>query len=454
MLKQNNPSQFIQRLTPARMLLLFYVVALILSTIILSLPVAYQEGVTKPFIDILFTAVSALSVTGLTTFSIVDTFSFTGLVFLTIILHLGLFGVMSISTFILMLLGRRIGMSERRLIMQDQNLYNYGGMVHLIKRILLIVFTVEVVTIGLLGTYFLTYFDTAREAYFQAYFHTISALSNGGFALYNDSLIPYAGDYLVQIIIILLIVIGAIGFPVLVELTDYLLLKKEERLTFRFSLYTKLTTTTFILLIFFGALFIYVFDRTQFFVDKSWYESLFYALFQSVTTRSAGLSTMDISLLSDSNGLFMSILMFIGASPSSAGGGIRTTTFALVIIFIITYARGGKSLKIFNREVYTEDLMKAVTVTLLAIIMFVSGVITLSLIEPFPIQHIIFEVASAFGTVGLSQGITSQLTIVSKLVLMIFMFIGRIGLVTFIFTFRINRSDGTIRYPKERLIIG
>lgn len=448
------PSQIIQRLTPARMLLFFYIIALIISTLILSLPIAYQYGETKPFIDILFTAVSALSVTGLTTFSISDTFSFIGLIFITIILHLGLFGVMSISTIILMLFGRRIGISERRLIMQDQNLYNYGGMVHLIKRIVTIVFTVEVSMIIFLGTYFLKYFPTAKEAYFQAYFHTISALSNGGFALQNDSLIPYAHDYVVQIMIMFLIIVGAIGFPVLVELSHYLFKNKKKRTVFRFSLYTKLTTTTFFLLIVLGALFIYLSDINRFFADKNWHETLFFSLFQSVTTRSAGLSTMDISLLSETNELLMSLLMFIGASPSSAGGGIRTTTFALVIIFIITYARGGKSVNLFNREVYDDDLTKAVTVTLLAIMMFVVGVITISFIEPFPVNAIIFEVASAFGTVGLSQGITSELTVLSKIILMIFMFIGRIGLVTFIFTFRNNVDNGSIRYPKERLIIG
>lgn len=252
----------------------------------------------------------------------------------------------------------------------------------------------------------------------------------------------------------LLIIIGAIGFPVLVEVTSFLFMKKNERRIHRFSLFAKLTTTTFFLLIFGGALFFYLFDMNGFFADKSWHESIFYALFQSVTTRSAGLSTMDVSTLSESNQLLMSILMFIGASPSSAGGGIRTTTFALVIIFIITYARGGKSVKIFNREVYEDDLLKAVTVTLLAFIMFVIGVIILSLIEPFPINHIIFEVASAFGTVGLSQGITSELTAVSKIILMIFMFIGRIGLVTFIFTFRNDTNQLSVRYPKEKLIIG
>lgn len=451
---KHRPSHWTHHLSPARMLLLFYFIALIISTIILSLPIAYKEGRAVPFIDILFTAVSALSVTGLSTFSVSDTFSFTGLIFLTIILHLGLLGVMSISTIILMLLGRKIGISERRLIMQDQNLYNFGGMVQLIKQIILIVLTVELTSIALLGTYFLNYFTSAKQAYFQAYFHTISALSNGGFALHNESLVPYAHDYIVQIIIMLLIIFGAIGFPVLIELKSYLFSHKNRRRLFRFSLYTKVTTTTFFSLIVIGALLFYLFDYNGFFVEKNWHESLFYSLFQSVTTRSAGLSTMDVSLLTETNQLFMSILMFIGASPSSAGGGIRTTTFALVVIFIITYVRGGKSVKVFQREVYDDDLSKAVTVTLLAITMFTTGVIIISILEPFPITSLIFEVASAFGTVGLSQGITEDLTVFSKVILMIFMFIGRIGLVTFILTFRTETQQDSVRYPKEKIIIG
>lgn len=451
---QKHPANFFHHLSPARMLLLFYFIALLASTFILSLPFAYKTGELEPFIDRLFMAVSALSVTGLSTFSISDTFSFTGLIFLTIILHLGLLGVMSISTMILILFGRRIGISERRLIMQDQNLYNYGGMVQLIKQIVIIVFSVELIMIVVLGTYYLSYFTTAKEAFFQAYFHTISSLSNGGFALENDSLIPYAHDYILQLMTMFLIIVGAIGFPVLVELKTFITMPKVKRRTFRFSLYTKLTTTTFFMLLVAGALLLYLFDMEQFFKGKAWHEVLFLTLFQSTTTRSAGLSTMDVSLLSDANQLVMSILMFIGASPSSAGGGIRTTTFALVIIFIITYARGGKRVKVFHREVYEDDLMKAVTVTLLATMMFVFGVLLVTFVEPFPLQAVIFEVASAFGTVGLSQGITPYLTTFSKIILMIFMFIGRIGLVTFLLTFRDEMTPTTIRYPKERIMIG
>src|SRR5699024_8757835 len=158
---------------------------------------------------------------------------------------------------------------------------------------------------------------------------------------------------------------------------------------------------TFGILISLGTLFIYLFDINGFFKDKVWHEGLFYALFQSVTTRSAGLSTMDISLLSETNHLFMSFLMFIVASPSSAGGGIRTTTVALVIIFLITYARGGERIKLFKREIYDADLLKAVVVTIMAIALIFISMLIISLIEPYSLTTLIVEVTSAFGTVGL-----------------------------------------------------
>lgn len=447
--------QWIHRLSPSQLLLLFYLLAIILSTVILSLPIVYQEGVQISFIDILFTAVSALSVTGLSTISIADTFSTTGIIMLAIILHLGALGVMTVSTFIYLLFGKRIGLSERRLIMQDQNQTTFGGMVHLIKQIIFVVLIAELIGIIILGTYFMKYFPTVAEAYYHGFFHTISAISNGGFSLFNDSLAPYSDDYFVQFIVMILIIFGAIGFPVLIELKAFLFTKRNGKHLFRFTLFTKLTTMTFFILIFLGALLIYLIDLNGFFKQKAWHESLFYALFQSVTTRSGGLSTMDVSLLSESNHLFMSFLMFIGASPSSAGGGIRTTTFALVIIFLITYARGGKEIKIFNREIYNQDLMKAVTVTTMAVILVFTTLLILSIIEPFSITALLFEVTSAFGTVGLSLGITSELTTFSKILLMILMFIGRIGVVTFLFTFRDESNDiNRIRYPKERMIIG
>jgi len=454
MFSSNSFIQRLHRISPVRTLLLFYFIAVIFSTTLLLLPVAYQEGVQISLIDTIFTAVSALSVTGLSTVTIADTFSTVGIIFIAIILQLGAVGVMAIGTLIWLLLGRKIGLKERRLIMTDQNQTAFSGMVSLIKEITLVLLSIELISFIVLGTYYLQYFPTVEEAFLNGFFGTISAVSNGGFDITGQSLIPYKDDYFIQFITMLLIILGAIGFPVLIEVKSFLLKEHIGHRKRRFTLFTKLTTTTFLILIVFGALFIYLLDMNHYFADKSWHASLFYSLFQSVTTRSGGLSTMDVSQLTESNHLFMSFLMFIGASPSSAGGGIRTTTFALVVIFIITYARGGKSIRIFKREVHEEDLLKAVTVTLMAIgLVFISSVI-ITIIEPYTVTEIFFDVTSAFGTVGLSLGITSKLTTFSKIILMLLMFIGRIGIITFLFTFKSNKNVGNYHYPKERIIIG
>ncbi|SHG90622.1 TrkH family potassium uptake protein [Virgibacillus chiguensis] len=443
-----------RKLSPVQILLLFYFFAVLFSTVILSLPIAHQDGVEIPFIDVLFTAVSALSVTGLSSIPVADTLSTTGIILLASILQLGAVGVMAISTFIWLLLGKKIGLKERRLIMTDQNQSTFGGMVRLIKQIVYVLLTIELVGFLVLGTYFLQYFDSAKEAYLHGMFGTISAISNGGFDITGSSLIPFKDDYFVQFINMLLIIFGAIGFPVLIEVKEYLFADSDKRKFIRFSLFTKVTTSTFLVLIVIGAIGMFVLDFLHFFADKSWHEILFYSLFQSITTRSGGLSTMDVSLLSEPNHLFMSLLMFIGASPSSAGGGIRTTTFILVVIFIATYARGGRSIRLFKREVYDEDLLKAVTVTLMALILVFTSIIFISVVEPFTLTEILFEVTSAFGTVGLSLGITSELTSFSKLILMFLMFIGRVGIITFLFMFRSNKQSGNYHYPKEKLIIG
>lgn len=452
---KQNIHRLITKRTPAQLILIFYIVAVTISAIILQFPIFLKEDVQLPTIDALFVSVSALSVTGLTTVSIGDTFNTAGIIVIAIILHLGAVGLMTFSTLIWLALGKKIGLEERRLIMTDQNQTSSGGMVYLVKEIVYVLFLVESIGVLILSVHFTKYFDTQLEAFYHGFFGTISAISNAGFSIANDSLMQFHTDYFVQSVYMILIIFGAIGFPVLIEVKAFLhrLFSKGQK-RFRFSLFTKLTSITFFSLILFGSLFIYLVDRTNFFAGKAWHEQLFYALFQSVTTRSSGLSTMDISLFSEANQLFLSLLMFIGASPSSAGGGIRTTTFALVIIFILTYVRGGKSLRVFNREIYDEDLFKAVTVLIIAVTSVFVGTFLMLMVEPFTLNEILFEVTSAFGTVGLSLGITGELSIMSKLILMILMFIGRIGVVTFLISFRYRSSSNNYHYPKERVIIG
>src|SRR5690625_2606636 len=443
-----------KQISPVRVLLFFYFLAVIVSSIALSLPFVQKTSAKTPFIDHLFTAVSVISVTGLSTVTIADTYNTLGIIVIAIVLQLVAAGVMAIGTFIWLLLGKRIGMAERELIKTDQNQTTFSGMVKLIQEIVLLLFFIEIVGFLILGTYYLQYYPSAKEAYLHGFFSVISALSNGGFDITGHSLIPFHQEDFVQIAHMILIVLGAIGFPVLIEIKAYLQTIREKKKLFRFSLYTKVTTSTFFLLIIFGTLFIYVFDANHYFAGKSWHENFFYSLFQSVTTRSGGLSTLDINDLTVQNQMLLSLLMFIGASPSSAGGGIRTTTFALVVIFIITYARGGRGIRLFKREVYDEDLLKSFSVIFMAILFVYLATFIMSIYEPFSLIHIIFEVTSGFGTVGLSFGITSELTTFSKVILMILMFIGRVGIITFLFMFRNARRTGTYNYPKERIIIG
>lgn len=446
--------RWLNNLSPVQIIVLFYASAVLLACILLGLPVAHKEGVTLSMVDLIFTAVSAVSVTGLTVVNTADTFSVTGVFLLATVLQIGGIGVMTIGTFIWIVLGKKIGLRERRLIMTDQNQTTFQGMVRLMKQIFFLILMIEFTGFLILGTYFLQYFPTWQEAYYQGFFASISATTNGGFDITGQSLIPFKDDYFVQFIHIVLIILGAIGFPVLIEVREYLFSSINDRRFMRFSLFTKLTTTTYFILLGVGAVGIALLDYNHFFADKSWHEILFYSLFQSVTTRSGGLSTMDVGLLTEQTQFIMSGLMFIGASPSSVGGGIRTTSFALVLIFLFTFARGQKTIRIFRREVHEEDLMKAVVVSIMAVITCFTGVLILKVLEPFSFIEIIFEICSAFGTTGLSLGITSELTTVSKFVLVALMFIGRIGILSFLFTFKNDKKSGKYHYPTERIIIG
>lgn len=454
MKKTHNKYKSIRKWNPFQLLLFYYIAAIALSTGLLSLPVSHQPEINIPFIDIIFTAVSAISVTGLSTISIADSLSTTGIVFLALMMQIGAVGIMALGTILWVMLGKRIGFKERSMIMTDQNQTHFDGMVRLIKNIVYLLLMIEAIFFVILAIYFMQYYSSFGEAFLHGFFTVISALTNGGFDITGQSMLPFHSDYFVQVICMLLIIIGAIGYPVIIEVKEYIFHRRKLKHQFHFSLFTKLTTTTFFSLIFVGTVGIYLFDFNGFFKGVSWHESLFYALFQSITTRSGGLATMDLNLLSDTNHLFMSALMFIGASPSSAGGGIRTTTFALVLIFLITFIRGGRDVKIFHREVYEVDLNKAVTVTFFAIMAVFTSVIILTLLEPISLDAAIFEVTSAFGTVGLSLGITGELSVFSKIILMILMFIGRVGILSFLLIFRRKKDPAKFNYPKERMIIG
>ncbi|MPQ25967.1 TrkH family potassium uptake protein [Bacillus paralicheniformis] len=438
-------------LSPVQLIALYYFLAVTFSVILLSLPVAHKNDVEWSFIDALFTAVSAVSVTGLTVVDTADTFSTAGIWILAFVLQFGGIGVMALGTFVWLIFGKRIGLKERRLIMTDQNQSNLSGLVKLMKHVLGLILLIELFGGLILGTYFLKYFDTPGEAFIHGFFTSISATTNAGFDITGNSLIPFQHDYFVQFIVIMLLILGAIGFPVLIEVKDFLLSKERK---FTFSLFSKVTSVTFFLLVIGGAIGIFAMEARFALSGKSWHEVIFYSLFQSTTTRSGGLATIDISQFTHTTILFMCMLMFIGASPSSVGGGIRTTTFALNLLALYHFARGNKSVKIFKRELHQADLMKSLIVTLMAVILVFGSTLILTMTEKHTLLELLFEVCSAFGTTGLSTGITSDLSTIGKIVIILLMFIGRIGIVTLLYLFGRKEIEANYHYPKERIIIG
>ncbi|MFL0581282.1 TrkH family potassium uptake protein [Solibacillus silvestris] len=441
-----------RKITPFQILITYYSVAILISFLLLRLPGVHLEGVHVSFLDSLFTAVSAVSVTGLTTVTVAETYSSFGLAMILLILQFGAIGIMSIGTFLWLLFGKKIGMRERQLIMIDHNQYNLSGVVALIRQIAKLLFIIEFTGALILTVHFKRYFATWEESAINGLFASISATTNGGFDITGMSLQPFHHDYFIQFVCMILIFLGAIGFPVLIEVKAYLM-KKDP--AFRFSLFTKVTTFTYVALFVFGSVVIFIIESFQSFKGMRWHEAAFSAMFQSISTRSAGLTTYDVTSFNEATQLFMSALMFIGASPSSVGGGIRTTTFAIVILFLIAFSRGQSEIQIFNREIHLIDVYRSFAVLIFAIIMVLGAAMVLFITESSAsMMEVIFEITSAFGTCGMSLGITGDLTAFGKMVIMVLMFVGRVGLISFLYSIGGSAKKKKYHYPKERIIIG
>lgn len=448
-------NQLFKNTSPQQAIVLYYLVAIVIAFLLLNLPFVHKTGVHVNPVDTLFVAVSGVSVTGLSTVNIIDTYSIFGQIIIMIILNIGGIGVMAIGTMLWVLLGRHIGIRERQLIMLDNNKNTMSGAVKLILEIVRALLIIE--AIGAILLFFYFYRDThdLQYAIMQGFFVSVSATTNGGLDITGQSLIPYAKDYFIQTIVMCLILLGSIGFPVLLEIKAYI---KNRTTNFRFSLFTKITTFTYFILFILGFIIILLFEYNHVFQNMTWHKSLFHALFQSITTRSAGLQTIDVSQFNESTNVVMGFLMFIGSSPNSVGGGIRTTTFAILILFLINFSNNvdRTSIKVFNREIHAPDIQRSFAVFIMASILTFISTILILVFENGSLTFLqaFFEVMSAFGTTGLSLGVTEDINNYTKVVLMILMFIGRVGLVCFIIIISRDRELDKFHYPKERIQIG
>ena len=441
--------------TPTRLIVGYYFMFTIGFAFLLWLPFSLNEGVSLSFLDALFISTSGLSNTGLSPVSPVDTFSIPGILILALNLQIGGLGLMMISTAIWLLAGHKISTRERALIMTDQNQINLSGVVKLVKSVLISFLAIELVFMLILGNYyyFAGYYPIYWQAMLQGFFTTVSAITNSGFDITGSSLMPFQKDYFVQTLHMFLMFFGAMGFPVILDIKKYFQCRRTKQ-RFKFSIYTKLTMVTTIILWVVGIVGFYLFECNHFLADKGLIEGFFYATFNSLTTRNAGFATVDMNAFSTATLTMFCGLMFVGSSPNSSGGGIRTTTFALMVLAILSFARGKQYVNIYGREIETQTVYKSFMIYIVATFIVSLSTLLICMSDQFPLMEIFFEVCSAFGTTGLSMGITGSLTSFAKLVLIATMFIGRIGIIAFLMIFRANVHPAKVRYPKVDIIIG
>ncbi|EME8080801.1 TrkH family potassium uptake protein [Enterococcus faecium] len=441
-----------------QIIVFYYILMTVLSFVLFYMPIFREPDSHVSFVDMLFMAISTVSVTGLSTFDINSVFNDNGIILLEILFQVGGLGIMMISTAFVIFSKRRITLKQRQLIMTDMNQPRLSGIVRLIR----ITFAILIWFQLLFGTFFSIYFyyrgyfDRWRDAVFYGFYQAISAVTNSGFDVTGDSIKPFAHDYFFLILIMFLIFVGGIGFPVLMECREWLLYKRSNaKLPFRFSLFTKLAVLAFVILFVSGTVLIYLLEKDHLFQDSNmsvkWINSMFY----SITTRNAGLQIHDLGDFQITTLIIFSLLMFIGCSPSSVGGGIRTTTVAIIGLYLYSFLKSEDNINIFGRRIDQDDVRKSVVVFMLSLGMCFFCIVFLSATEEQTLISIIIEVTSAFGTTGLSLGITGDLSVVGKITIAALMFIGRIGMLYTLMLFVPKETrDLGYEYPSEKIIIG
>ena len=441
---------YFKKLSPSRKLILGFLFAILLGTFILMMPFSLKEGEKLSFLSSLFTIVSAVCVTGLTVVDVSKVFSPAGDLVIIFFIQLGGLGVMTFSSILFLAMGKRMTFYERELLKEERNADSSGEISSFIKKLLLTVFIIESI-----GAIILTW-EFAKEmpinkAVFYGIFHSISAFCNAGFSLFSNNLEAYKANPIINLTIGYLITLGGIGFAVITSVIMVI-----RRGIDRFNLTSKVAIIISMILTFGGMIlfFILEYSNSATLGDLNFIQKILASYFQSVTLRTAGFNTIPLGELRNSTIFMCCILMFIGASPGSTGGGIKTTTFGVILFYVIGIVKKKENVEIFNRRLDWEIMNRALVILVLAIT-YVSIVIMLMLIaENFSPEEIVFEVISAFGTVGLTLGITPDLSTFSKLLLIFTMFVGRLGPMTFALAIGETKKKALSKYPKENILVG
>ncbi|MFS0788356.1 TrkH family potassium uptake protein [Shouchella sp. 1P09AA] len=433
------------KVNPPQVLAFGFLFVILIGTIFLKLPIASEGSLS--WTDAFFTATSATTVTGLV---VVDTgtfFTTFGQVVLMILMQIGGLGLMTFAVVIALLLGKKIGLTSRLLVQESFNQPTVGGMVSLVKLIVIFTFTIEAIAMMLLAIRWVPEYGW-QEGLFVSAFHAISAFNNAGFSTWGDSLSGYVGDPLVNLVITCLFIIGGIGFVVLADVLKRKSFRKLQLHTKLMLVGTLIVNSSAMLVIF-----LLEYHNPATIGSFSLPDKLWASYFQAVTPRTAGFNSIDIGSMSEGSLLLMVLLMFIGAGSASTGSGIKLTTFIVILIAMFTYLKGRKEAVAFQETISGTIIHRALAITTISALLVFGCVFILTITEQTPFLATLFEAVSAFGTVGLSMGITADLSEYGKWIIMVLMFAGRIGPVTLAFALAKTEAS-SIQYPKGNVITG
>ncbi|WP_108671964.1 TrkH family potassium uptake protein [Peribacillus acanthi] len=432
-------------LSPPQLLILLFLIFQLLGTGLLMLPVATVEPIH--WIDAFFTITSAMTVTGLVVFDTGTIYTTFGEVIIMLWIQLGGLGIMSFAVLVFIMLGKKIGFKERILIQQSLNQTSLGGVILLVKRLFLFSFIIEGIAMACLATRWVPEFGWGKGLYFSL-FHSISAFNNAGFGLLPDNMMRYVGDPVINIVITFLFIVGGIGFTVLVDMW----VKPSFR---KLSLHSKLMIIGTLVLNSVAMIIIFLLEKDNpgTMGKLSGMEKFWASYFQAVSPRTAGFNSIDLVQLKDPTAFFMMLLMFVGAGSASTGGGIKLTTFLVIIFAVIMHLQGKNKMVIRKRTIDISVVYKSLSIATISVLFVFLSIFILSITEKADFVTIIFEVISAFGTVGLSMGLTYELTWIGKIVIIFTMFLGKVGPLTLAFTLAKPKTE-KVGYPTEDILAG
>jgi Trk-type K+ transport system membrane component len=438
----------IARQAPARLALGVFASVIVVITALLAVPWATATGHAAPFVDTLFTATSATTVTGLVVVPTGTYWSTYGLVVILVAMQVGGFGVMTLASLLGLAVSRRLGLTQKLLVSSETKVTRLGEVGSLVRTVIVTSTVLEVAIALVLFPRFLLDDEGAPRAAWHAVFYAVSSFNNAGFVPTEHGLVPYASDWWVLLPIVVGVFIGSLGFPVILNVASRL---REPR---RWSLHSKLTITTSVALVAAGTLLVGAFEWGNAFRGLSPSGHVLASLFAGVMPRSGGLSTVDVGSMHESTWLVQDALMFVGGGSASTAGGIKVTTLAVMLLAIVAEGRGDRDVEAYGKRIPRDTLQVAIAVSLISATFVLICSLLLLAMTNLTLDRVLFEVISAFGTCGLSTGITASLPTGAKYVLTVLMFIGRTGTITVAAALALRNRRRVIRLPEERPIIG